>query len=256
MSTDGHDQMHQNGYGEDVGTLTESHARPHEASTLTATNIDTPEHVPPHPEDHASDNGAVNNASISPAMQLIPQAEPPHAESGPELYHDDIENPMERGCHSENEGADEEEDDDEEEEEGDDDDDEGEEDENEEEDEEEDEDEDEEPALKYERFGGGAYLDLLKKDSASALAVSNKFLVTYTLLIQRDSVNIAMQALGTHNGFAHILDLTGKRTKTFKPHTASVVDMCFDTTAEFVATASMDGEHLSPGSLSPPNDLN
>jgi len=60
-----------------------------------------------------------------------------------------------------------------------------------------------------------------------------------------------MQALGTHNGFAHILDLTGKRTKTFKPHTASVVDMCFDTTADFVATASMDGEHLSLGSLSP-----
>lgn len=65
-----------------------------------------------------------------------------------------------------------------------------------------------------------------------------------------------MQALGTHNGFAHILDLTGKRTKTFKPHTASVVDMCFDMTADFVATASMDGEHLSPGSFSPPNDLN
>ena len=184
MSTDGHDQTHQNGYGEDVDIITESHARPHEASTLTATNTDTPEHVPPHPEDHASDNGAVNDASISPAMQLIPQAEP-HAESKPELYHDDTGNTMECGRHSEDEGTDdEEEEEEEEEEEGD----EGEEDENEEEDEEED--EDEEPALKYERFGGGAYLDLLKKDSASALAVSNKFLVTYTLLVQRTQLTL------------------------------------------------------------------
>jgi len=41
----------------------------------------------------------------------------------------------------------------------------------------EDEDEDEEPALKYERIGGSLH-DLLKKDAASALAISNKLLVT------------------------------------------------------------------------------
>jgi hypothetical protein len=70
------------------------------------------------------------------------------------------------------------------------------------------------------------------------------------------SADITTQALGTHNGFAHILDLTGQRIKTFKPHTASVVDMCFDSTAEFIGTASMDGEHLSPNSLSPPNSAN
>ncbi|KAH9994131.1 vacuolar assembling protein VPS41 [Russula compacta] len=98
------------------------------------------------------------------------------------------------------------------------------EDENEEEDDDDEGEEDEEPALKYERFGG-AFQDLLKKDSASALAVSNKYL-----------------ALGSHNGFAHILDLTGQRIRTFKPHTASVVDMCFDITADFIGTASMDGQ--------------
>ena len=178
MSTDGHDQTHANGHGEHVDTVTESHAHPLEASALTIANTDTPEHVPPHPEDHASDNGAANNASISPVVKLIPQAEPPHAESKPELYHDDTANTMESGRHSEDEGTDEDEDD-EDEDEGDD---EEEEDENEEEDE--DEDEDEEPALKYERFGGGAYQDLLKKDSASTLAVSNKFLVTYAILNQ------------------------------------------------------------------------
>lgn len=42
--------------------------------------------------------------------------------------------------------------------------------------EDEDEDEDEEPALKYERITG-AIPDLLKKDSASALVVSLKFMV-------------------------------------------------------------------------------
>jgi hypothetical protein len=88
---------------------------------------------------------------------------------------------MESVRHSENEGTGDADDDDDDEDEGE----EEEEDENEEEDEEEDEDEDEEPTLKYERFGGGAYQDLLKKDSASALAVSNKFLVSYTILIQR-----------------------------------------------------------------------
>ena len=44
------------------------------------------------------------------------------------------------------------------------------------EDEEDEDAEDEEPALKYERIGG-ALTDLLKKDSASALAISNKLLV-------------------------------------------------------------------------------
>jgi len=44
------------------------------------------------------------------------------------------------------------------------------------EDDEDDEDDDEEPALKYERITG-AIPDLLKKDSASALAVSLKFMV-------------------------------------------------------------------------------
>jgi WD40 repeat protein len=70
------------------------------------------------------------------------------------------------------------------------------------------------------------------------------------------SADIIVQALGSHNGFAHILDLTGKRIKTFKPHTASVVDMCFDSTADFIGTASMDGKNLSPTSFSPSHCLN
>ncbi|KAG1877406.1 hypothetical protein F4604DRAFT_1757258 [Suillus subluteus] len=100
---------------------------------------------------------------------------------------------------------------------------EGEEDDEEWEDDYEDEEEDE-PTLKYERMSG-AINDLLKKDSASALAVSNNLL-----------------ALGTHNGIVHIVDLTGKRIKSYKPHQASVSDTEFDSTADFVATASIDGQ--------------
>ncbi|KAG5717566.1 hypothetical protein E4T56_gene7398, partial [Termitomyces sp. T112] len=81
---------------------------------------------------------------------------------------------------------------------------------------------DDEPSLKYERILG-AVPDLLKKDSASALVVANK-----------------LMALGTHAGIVHILDLTGKRIKSYKPHMASVIDISMDATADFVATASMD----------------
>ncbi|KAF8887029.1 vacuolar assembling protein VPS41 [Gymnopilus junonius] len=92
------------------------------------------------------------------------------------------------------------------------------------EEEEDDDEEEEEPSLKYERITG-AIPDLFKKDSASALCVSNKIM-----------------ALGTHAGIIHILDLSGKRIKSYKPHLASVVDISLDATADFVATASIDGQ--------------
>ncbi|KAJ3800866.1 vacuolar assembling protein VPS41 [Lentinula aff. detonsa] len=91
--------------------------------------------------------------------------------------------------------------------------------------EEEDEDEEEEePALKYERISGKLPA-LLKKDSASALAISTKFM-----------------ALGTHAGFVYLLDLSGGIIKSNKPHQASVVDICIDETGDFIATASIDGQ--------------
>ncbi|KAI0684181.1 vacuolar protein sorting-associated protein 41 [Cytidiella melzeri] len=87
-----------------------------------------------------------------------------------------------------------------------------------------DDDEDEEPTLKYERLGGSVH-DLLQKDSASALAYSNKRLV-----------------LGTHAGIIHVLTLDGERIKSVKPHSASVTDISVDETADFIATASLDGQ--------------
>ncbi|KAF9266084.1 vacuolar assembling protein VPS41 [Marasmius fiardii PR-910] len=93
-----------------------------------------------------------------------------------------------------------------------------------EEDEEYDDEDDEEPALKYERITGNLP-DIFKKDSGSALAMSKKYMI-----------------LGTHAGFLHLFDLSGKRIKSFKPHQASVVDLCVDTTGDFVGTASMDGQ--------------
>ena len=49
--------------------------------------------------------------------------------------------------------------------------------------------------------------------------------------------------MGTHNGIVHVLDYTGERVKSYRPHSASIIDMCFDTTGEFVGTASIDGNH-------------
>lgn len=89
---------------------------------------------------------------------------------------------------------------------------------------EEDDDDDEEPTLKYERMSGPIN-DLLRKDSISAISVSNKFI-----------------AVGTHSGIVHVLDMTGKRIKSYKPHQASISDMEMDNTADFVATASIDGQ--------------
>ncbi|KAG8963995.1 Vacuolar protein sorting-associated protein 41 [Tulasnella sp. 419] len=93
------------------------------------------------------------------------------------------------------------------------------------EDEEDDEEEDEEPSLKYGRLEGDVSV-ILEKDSASSLAVSGN-----------------LMALGTHNGMVHILDLSGKKLKSYRPHSASINDIRIDSHNEFVATAAMDGHN-------------
>ncbi|KAF8709023.1 Vacuolar assembling protein VPS41, partial [Rhizoctonia solani] len=93
-----------------------------------------------------------------------------------------------------------------------------------EDDNEEDEEEDVEPSLKYERLGGDTS-QLLEKDSACALAISESAIL-----------------LGTHSGIVHVLDLNGVRQRSYRPHTATITDMSVDTTGDFVATASIDGQ--------------
>ncbi|OCH94458.1 vacuolar protein sorting-associated protein 41 [Obba rivulosa] len=46
----------------------------------------------------------------------------------------------------------------------------------------------------------------------------------------------------THGGKLHILDLNGQHIKSFSVHSASVNDISIDVTAEWVATASLDGQ--------------
>jgi hypothetical protein len=167
MSTVGHGPTHSNGLKEDADIATGDHARPQEEPAMTAPNTDRPSSVTPRPEDYVSDNGVADHASVAPDVQHMPQTVPLHPEIQPKLDHEDAANTTGSAHRSESDGT-----------EGEEDEDEGDEDVNEEdeEDEDEDEDEDEEPTLKYERFGG-AFQDLLKKDSASALVVSNKYLV-------------------------------------------------------------------------------
>ena len=167
MSTAGHSPTHLNGLKEDADIATGDHASPQEESAMTTPNTDWPCSVTPHSEDHASDNGVADHASFSSDVQPIPRTVPLHPEIQPKLDHEDVANTTGSAHRSESDGTEDEEGDDE-----------ADEDDNEEEwdEEDEDEDEDEEPALKYERFGG-AFQDLLKKESASALVVSNKYLV-------------------------------------------------------------------------------
>lgn len=40
----------------------------------------------------------------------------------------------------------------------------------------------------------------------------------------------------------HILTLSGELVKSFHPHSASITDITIDTTGDWVATASLDGE--------------
>ncbi|KAJ9477425.1 Vacuolar protein sorting-associated protein 41 [Pseudozyma hubeiensis] len=88
---------------------------------------------------------------------------------------------------------------------------------------EEEEDEDVEPSLKYSRVKGGVS-DVLNRDTASAFALSSRFM-----------------ALGTHAGMVYILDIDGNLVKGFRLHTASILDLVIDNTSDFVAAASMDG---------------
>ncbi|KAL1735575.1 hypothetical protein EV714DRAFT_243652 [Schizophyllum commune] len=94
-------------------------------------------------------------------------------------------------------------------------------------------DEDVEPALKYARLEGDVP-KLFLKDSASALAISQKD----RRIVRR-----------THAGVVHILDLNGTRVKSYKKHLASITDISLDD--DFIATASMDG-HVFVLSLTSP----
>ena len=116
----------------------------------------------------------------------------------------------------------------------------------EEDEEDEDEEDDEEPALKYERLGGISH-QLLQKDSASALTYANQHLVGRCSDRQGSAgIHTFCQALGTHGGKLHVLDLTGQPVKSFAAHSASVLDISMDITGDWIATASIDGESLLP----------
>ena len=49
------------------------------------------------------------------------------------------------------------------------------------------------------------------------------------------------QVIGTHSGIVHVLDYLGNRIQSYRPHSASINDICIDTTSDFVGTASVDG---------------
>ena len=82
---------------------------------------------------------------------------------------------------------------------------------------------DEEPRLKYQRVGLSVTA-ILRRDSASAVAVCSQFMV-----------------LGTHTGAVYICDLNGQEISSYHAHSATINAISIDTDSQFTATASDDG---------------
>jgi hypothetical protein len=131
---------------------------PPNGASAMAVATNKPSSIPQHVEDHPTNGVGTPGANDTPPPHLISQSAPLATKAEQELDDEDATD-TKRGHDGVESETDSEEDEEEEEEDDDDDD-----------------DDDDEPALKYERFGG-AFQDLLKKDSASALAVSTRFLV-------------------------------------------------------------------------------
>ncbi|KAJ2705268.1 Vacuolar protein sorting-associated protein 41 [Coemansia sp. IMI 203386] len=85
------------------------------------------------------------------------------------------------------------------------------------------EDDDEEPALRYKRLGGSVDA-LFEKDTASALAAAERFLV-----------------LGTHWGNIMVIDFEGNKVQRWRAHSATVNSVSVDAAGEYVASAGDDG---------------
>lgn len=82
-----------------------------------------------------------------------------------------------------------------------------------------------EPTFKYQRLGPALTENLLKTEAASAMTISDRFMV-----------------LGTHAGYVHVLDIEGNAVvKSFQNHAASVTCVSIDSSGEFLASAGDDG---------------
>ncbi|KAL4447636.1 hypothetical protein ABPG75_004855 [Micractinium tetrahymenae] len=82
----------------------------------------------------------------------------------------------------------------------------------------------EEPRLKYGPLGADSPRVAAVSATASRLAVSDKVL-----------------AVGHRDGAVHLLSHQGDQVRSFKEHSGEVTDLCFDDSAEYLASASSDG---------------
>ncbi|KAJ1675583.1 Vacuolar protein sorting-associated protein 41, partial [Spiromyces aspiralis] len=88
----------------------------------------------------------------------------------------------------------------------------------------------EEPSLRYKRLGPNNLAAILDRDAASAITVSERFIV-----------------LGTHWGKVYILDFEGNEVRSWSLHSATVNCVCVDAQNEYVASASDDGRVIVNG---------
>ncbi|KAM9957832.1 hypothetical protein ACTFIW_012804 [Dictyostelium discoideum] len=81
-----------------------------------------------------------------------------------------------------------------------------------------------EPILKYNRLGHGI-TEILKKDSASCMAIHPKFLV-----------------LGTHWGSVTIHDFDGNEIKRYDTQNSTITEIVIDPKGDYIASCSQDGK--------------
>ena len=164
---------------------------PPNGASAMAVATNKPSSIPQHVEDHPTNGVGTPGDNDTPPPYLISQSAALLTKADPELDDEDATD-TKRGHDDVESEADSEED--------------------EEDDEEEDDDDDDEPALKYERFGG-AFQDLLKKDSASALAVSTRFLVRAAITHVAISADILYAGAGLAQWVCAYLGLNGPKNQ-------------------------------------------
>lgn len=137
---------------------------------------------------------------------------------------------------------------------------------------EEDDDEDEEPTLRYSRITRKATSDIFARDSCSALAVSDTYLVVGThnggvVVFARPGGPAVTAAAGTNSkgkgkerqlSTASVLEEVEEGSiviKRYRPHTASINDIVIDEDSQYIGTAATDGRLKEQPTLRTPVDL-
>lgn len=106
--------------------------------------------------------------------------------------------------------------------------------------------EEEEPKLRYRRLGGSVP-DILSRDVASCMAGARSPRPLRLVAHASTPVSTKMLALATHWGMVYLLDFNGNEIRKYAHHSATVQELCFDDTGDFLASCGDDGKVVIVG---------